>query len=243
MSERAMALPRAARLCFGILTLMVCAALAVAWVADAKTIRGTGHADKIHGTSKKDRINARGGDDVVNGGRGNDKIKGAAGADKLRGAKGKDRLAGGKDGDTLNAVDNKRDKKVNGGAGADTCVVDQVDLDVIQGCETVQAKGDAPQGSLVLTSATGLVCASQLPTCTFQLDGTGADAPAGSVIAGGGAVLGGASVSVSEPDWTAAGTYGCTDDGFLRVTIGSESVDVPITCNTAAKAGPALPTP
>jgi hypothetical protein len=27
------------------------------------------------------------------------------------------------------------------------------------------------------------------------------------------------------------GTYTCTADGFLRITIGSESVDVPISCD------------
>jgi hypothetical protein len=40
----------------------------------------------------------------------------------------------------------------------------------------------------------------------------------------------GPSVSISGSDWTAAGLYGCTSDGALRVTIGSESFDVPVDC-------------
>jgi hypothetical protein len=32
-----------------------------------------------------------------------------------------------------------------------------------------------------------------------------------------------------EP-WTAQGLYGCSADGYLKVTIGSKSVRVPITC-------------
>jgi hypothetical protein len=54
-------------------------------------------------------------------------------------------------------------------------------------------------------------------------------------VTGGGGVSLAAGVGVSiEPngDWTATGLYGCTDDGFLRVTIGGESVDVPITCTS-----------
>jgi hypothetical protein len=37
-------------------------------------------------------------------------------------------------------------------------------------------------------------------------------------------------VTISGSDWTAGGLYGCTADGFLRVTIGSEFVDVPVDC-------------
>jgi hypothetical protein len=62
-------------------------------------------------------------------------------------------------------------------------------------------------------------------------DAHDADSLLGTVTGGGGVSLA-AGVGVSiEPngDWTATGLYGCTDDGFLRVTIGGESVDVPIT--------------
>lgn len=226
---------RAAHLYVGALALVLCTTLAMAPAADAKRIRGTGGPDVIVGTAKKDRISARGGDDTVNARRGADVLRGGSGEDTLKGAKGKDKFAGGKGDDRLEAVDGRRDRKINGGAGEDTCVIDQVDLDVVRACETLEAKGEAPPGSLELRSATGLVCASELPTCVFQLEGTGAEALVGTVTGGGGVTLGvGASVTPSGEDWTAAGSYGCTDDGFLTVTIGSESVDVPITCETAA---------
>ena len=38
---------------------------------------------------------------------------------------------------------------------------------------------------------------------------------------------------VAEDDWTAGAAYTCTSDGFVRVEIGPETVDVPITCTTA----------
>jgi hypothetical protein len=41
--------------------------------------------------------------------------------------------------------------------------------------------------------------------------------------------------------WTAVGTYRCTDDGFPRVDIGSESLAVPITCDTEPSEAPSLP--
>ncbi|CAN5524768.1 hypothetical protein BH20ACT19_BH20ACT19_06250 [soil metagenome] len=40
----------------------------------------------------------------------------------------------------------------------------------------------------------------------------------------------GAAVAVQGEDWAAAGGYGCTSDGALVVTIGSEALRVPITC-------------
>jgi hypothetical protein len=237
MRNQATALPgRVARIGFCTLLLALCAAFALAPAADAKRIKGSGGGDRITGTQKKDRVNARGGNDKIRSRKGRDRVRGGKGADKLNGGNGKDVLAGGEANDRIRAADRKRDRKVNGGAGEDSCVVDQVDLGVVSACETLQARGAAPEGSLELTSATGLSCTSQLPTCTFQLNGVGAEDVAGTVIAGGGAVLGGASVSISADDWSAAGTYGCSDHGFLRVEIGPESVEVPITCETEAEA-------
>ena len=40
----------------------------------------------------------------------------------------------------------------------------------------------------------------------------------------------GGGVAIVEDDWTASGLYGCSADGHLEVTIGTESVSVPITC-------------
>jgi hypothetical protein len=38
----------------------------------------------------------------------------------------------------------------------------------------------------------------------------------------------GGSLTTSGEDWSALGLYGCTADGYLRVTIGSETLDVPV---------------
>ena len=84
-------------------------------------------------------------------------------------------------------------------------------------------------------SATGLSCASSLPTCSFEIVGTDADSAVGTVSGEGGAQPAvGAAVSVSGADWTARGTYGCTANGFLRVTIGARDIAVPITCETGS---------
>ena len=51
---------------------------------------------------------------------------------------------------------------------------------------------------------------------------------------GGGVTPVGGSLTTSGEDWSAAGLYGCTADGYLRLTIGSEQLDVPIDCTTAS---------
>jgi hypothetical protein len=79
-------------------------------------------------------------------------------------------------------------------------------------------------------SATGLAGCTAIPICVFTITGNGADAPIGTVTGTGGVVAVGPSVIISGSDWTAAGLYGCTSDGALRVTIGSESTDVPVDC-------------
>lgn len=218
-------------------------ALAVVPAAEAKRLVGTSGPDQIMGSKKKDSISARAGDDEVKGRKGKDAIRGQAGADTLSGGKGRDKLKAGADDDAVNAVDGKRDKLVNGGAGEDTCRIDQRDLKRVVSCEEIQVEGgedQTPPGGLPVTGATGLSCAQQLPLCPFQITGTGADQLAGTVTGGGGVTLAaGAGVNIN-PDgtWTAAGLYGCTEDGFLTVVIGEESVDVPITCDTEA---PPLP--
>ena len=214
-------------------------------------IKAKGGNDVVKGRKGKDKLAGGGGDDTLKGGKGKDAHKGGSGDDTLKGGKGKDPHKGGAGNDLLDAVDRRADKKVAGGPGNNTCRIDMADLPVVSGCtklEVVDAPpgggdggsggggggGGQPGGGLVLTSGTGLGCGSALPTCVFQLSGTGADALVGTVSGGGGVTLAvGGGVSV-EPDgsWTAGGLYGCTDDGFLRVTIGNESVKVPITCTT-----------
>jgi hypothetical protein len=243
------------RLLFGIAAIGALAALVMLpGPALAKRIAGTNRADKIVGTARHDRINARGGSDRVrgrsggdrlagsrgrdrlSGGNGADKLAGSKGKDRLNGAKGKDRLAGGRGADRLNAVDKRRDRKVDGGPGRDVCTIDQADLPLLESCERVKVKNGGGGGGggdgLEVTSASGLSCAQSLPLCNFQISGEGAESTIGTVSGGGGASTAlGAGVSVSgDGSWQALGLYGCTDDGYLEVTIGSKSARVPITC-------------
>jgi hypothetical protein len=213
--------------------------------------RGRAGNDRISGARGRDRLSGDAGKDLLAGGAGNDRLAGGKGADRLAGAGGKDRL---------NAVDGKQDKKINGGAGRNVCRIDAVDLSITRRCATIKVVPSAPGGgapggggsggngsggsggngsggsgsgdggSLGLASASGLTCASSLPTCTFELNGKGADSPAGTVTGVGGVQGGGGAVSTSGTDWSARGVYGCSSDGFLRVAIGSEQVDVPVDC-------------
>jgi Ca2+-binding RTX toxin-like protein len=214
-----------------LLVALLVAMASISATADAKKIKGTGSADTLRGTQKKD------------------KIKGKGGNDTLIGLKGKDVLSGGSGDDVLDAVDNARDKKVNGGSGANTCRLDQADLPIAKGCSSVQIPGGGTggggggggsptgtDGGLTLTSATGLTCGSSLPTCLFTLNGAGADAPIGTVTGTGGVTGLGPGLSFPTEEngsWTAAGLYGCDGPGFLHVEIGSKFLDVPVTCTTA----------
>ncbi len=92
--------------------------------------------------------------------------------------------------------------------------------------------GGGPAGPLSLDSSTGTTCAvGALPLCPFVLQGEGADALVGTVTGGGGVTLAaGATVTILDGGWTAVGVYGCEADGFLRVSIGGEVIDVPINC-------------
>ena len=227
--------------------LALCAAPAL-----GKRITGTSGSDTIVGTKNADRVNARGGNDRVKGragadrlkgskgkdrltgGKGGDRLKGSNGRDRLTGGKGKDRLKGGKGKDRLKAVDGKRDRAVNAGAGKDVCTIDHADLRVLKNCEKAKVRNrPGGPGKLRVTSATGLVCGNSLPTCQFEINGRRASATTGTVSGGGGVTnTAGGAVSTSGDAWTATGLYGCSDDGYLRVTIGARSVRVPITCTT-----------
>ena len=163
----------------------------------------------------------------------------------MHGGKGRDRLAGGGGNDTLNSVDKRKDALVSGGAGRNTCRIDSADLSVVRGCAkivTVPSGGSGPgttppgggtAGGLTLASAEGLQCGSELPTCNYSMSGAGADSLLGTVSGGGGVTTLGGSLTSSGEDWSALGLYGCTADGYLRVTIGSETLDVPVDCTTA----------
>jgi Ca2+-binding RTX toxin-like protein len=214
--------------------------------------RGRAGADKIFGAAGNDRLRGDGSNDRVSGGKGRDRLYGGKGRarlyggkgrDRLHGGKGRDRLRGGAGNDTLNAVDKRKDALVSGGAGRNRCRIDAVDLSVVRGCATiitVPSGGSppgsgpgAPTGGLALTSATGLQCASALPTCSYTLAGTGAKSQFGTISGGGGVTTVGGSLAPQDDNWDAAGLYGCSADGYLRITIGSELLDVPVDCVTS----------
>ena len=239
------------------------AVLAASVLAEARVYSGSSKANRVSGTKKSDTIRLRAGNDRARGRGGADRILGAAGNDRLRGdagndrlsggrgrdrlhgGKGRDRLSGGAGNDTLNSADKRKDALVAGGGGRNKCTIDSVDLSVARGCGsiTVPGGGSGPggggpggggaAGGLALATATGLQCASELPTCSYTLSGSGADSPLGTISGGGGVTTVGGSLSIQEEDWDGAGLYGCNADGYLRVTIGSEHLDVPVDCVTS----------
>jgi len=236
------------------------AVLATTVIAEARVFSGSGKANRVNGSKKADTIRLRGANDTARGGGGGDRIFGGAGKDRLLGGRGADRLHGGRardhlsggaGNDTLNSVNKRKDALVSGGAGKNTCRIDSIDVSVVRGCAKIVtvpsggsgpggttpppgggAPGESSVGGLTLDSATGLQCASALPTCTYTIGGGGADALLGSVSGGGGVTTVGGSLTTSGENWSALGLYGCNADGYLRVTIGSEQLDVPVDCTT-----------
>ena len=191
-------------------------------------LAGTKGPDKIRGKGGNDRLKGKGGNDLLNAGKGRDAAIGGAGADKLRGGPGDD---------LINAADGRRDSAIAGGPGKNTCILDTtLELTLATGCTTIRSGplGGGPPGpgeGLRVLTADGLSgCASALPTCQFSITGDGADSPGGTVTGTGGVTAVGAAATTSGTDWTATGVYGCSSDGALRVTIGSETFDVPVDC-------------
>jgi Ca2+-binding RTX toxin-like protein len=257
-----------------------CLALAVvAGPAVAKKIAGTKRSELIVGTKGADRIKGKGGNDLIKGKGGNDRLNGGKGSDKVVGGKGNDKVIGGPLGDTLvggrgvdslrggsgndllNAADGRRDSVIDGGPGANKCIIDTVELSIVRNCGSVQAGTQGPgggggggggggagpgpgpgQGLRPLTVDAS--CGPPNPLtgelgCFFHITGDGADAGVGTVEGGGGVtnVLG-LALSINAPNWDAVGLYSCTAAGFLRVTIGSETVDVPVPCTESPPPGP-----
>jgi hypothetical protein len=119
-----------------------------------------GHAgqDTIDGAGGDDFLNGGSGEDVIRGGAGDDSLEGSADGDFLDGGPGRDLFTGDNEcavqpctggSDEIQARDGEQDT-VNCGVGADTAVVDAIDivaLDTQQGCENVDrgAAGAAPE--------------------------------------------------------------------------------------------------
>ena len=112
---------------------------------------GGGGNDEIHGAGGNDDLYGGSNDDRVFGDAGNDKVQGASGADSVDGGAGTDQMYGdiascsvfcSLDSDVLTARDGERDT-VDCGGGADSAVVDQ--LDVVAFCVSVD-RGNVGQG-------------------------------------------------------------------------------------------------
>ncbi len=104
---------------------------------------GGGGNDEIHGAGGNDDLYGGSNDDRVFGDAGNDKVQGASGADSVDGGAGSDQMYGdiascsvfcSLDSDTMAARDGERDT-VDCGGGADSAVVDQ--LDVVAFCVSI----------------------------------------------------------------------------------------------------------
>jgi Ca2+-binding RTX toxin-like protein len=224
----------------------------------ADTIKGKGGNDLIKGKGGRDRLNGGRGSNKVVGGKGNDKVLGGPLGDTLVGGPGVDSHRGGAGNDLLDAKDGRRDSVIDAGTGTNKCIIDAVELSIVRGCGTVQATtpggpGGSPggpgggggggggggpgpgQGLRALTVTVNCLPPNPLTgevLCTFQMTGDGADAAGPGTVEGSGGVTTvlGVAGSLMPPDWNAGGTYLCTAAGSLRVTIGSESVDVPVPC-------------
>jgi hypothetical protein len=227
--------------------LLLAAAASVAWLAlaadlsSAKNLRGTSKGEKITGTGRADKIAGMLGNDKLNGRGGKDSLSGGKGRDTVTGGAGRDRMLGGAGNDVIKAADGKRDSAIDGGTGKNRCVIDTaLELKIARHCATIvdgqKGGGGAGGGGsgagagLRVLHADGLVCPSREPLCVFTISGDGADSQFGTITGGGGVTAVGGNVATNGTNWTGGGSYGCTEDGFLRVTIGSESVDVPVDC-------------
>ena len=138
-------------------------------------LTGNGAAQQLFGNAGADRVDGLGGDDLLNGGTGDDELYGGAGRDRLEGSAGSDYLEGGSgddifegdnvctespcsgDSDFIQARDGEADT-VNCGVGADTALVDDIDvvaLDAQHGCERVERAATVAQGGGLDETAAG----------------------------------------------------------------------------------------
>ena len=228
------------------LTLLVFGAIGLAAAnALATTEVGDKLGNLLVGTRGADRLVGKAGGDLLKGRAGPDVLVGGKGRDGLIGGRGRDRMLGGSGNDVIRAADRRQDRRIDGGAGSNVCVIDvPADLAVTTRCNVLRAgpppagggNGGEPQGGgLEVTSAQGLTCLPLLG-CLFTITGKGADSLVGTVTAGG-AVTSVANTAVNAVvtgTWLATGTYSCSASGgagWLVVTIGTKSTpQIPVTC-------------
>jgi hypothetical protein len=146
-------------------------------------LAGNDGGQQLFGNAGFDRIDAGGGDDLLNGGTGDDELYGGPGRDRLEGSAGEDYLEGGA-GDDLFEGDNvctaqpctggsdfiqARDGEadtVNCGVGADTALVDDIDVvaqDSQHGCERIDRAAAATVAPPPAAGALGDTAAAAVP--------------------------------------------------------------------------------
>jgi Ca2+-binding RTX toxin-like protein len=217
-------------------------------------IKGKGGNDLIKGKGGSDRLNGGKGSNKVVGGKGNDKVIGGPRGDTLIGGSGVDSLVGGRGNDLLKAADGRRDRVIDAGPGTNKCIVDTVELSIVRGCGAIHVGqpgtggggggtggggggtggggGGSGQGLQLINSDPHCELVALTGGCFIHITGTGADATTGTLQGSGGVTsVVGLALSISPPNWDAVGIYQCTGPGFITVTIGSESVTVPVPCS------------
>lgn len=102
----------------------------------AGTLRRTNHEQTTSAFTSIEDAESGEGDDVLIGTDGPNRLEGGNGDDRIEGRGGADHLRGDDGRDTFEAVDGKADR-VDGGAGPDTCNVDEIDN--TEGCDTLMA--------------------------------------------------------------------------------------------------------
>ena len=228
----------------------ICTVVLLAAVAGAQAFKlvGTKAGNLLVGSKGADRLLGKAGGDLIKGRGGNDRLSGGKGRDLVNGGPGADRLSAGPGRDGIKAADGRRDRLINGGGGANVCVIDiPADLPVTRNCGTIQT-GPTPGGggggggggnpidpnALQVTSAQGLICGLPLLGCLFTITGEGADAPVGSVTSGGVVNVAGTALnSALTGTWLATGTFTCPPGGtgWLQVTMGTKSTPlIPVEC-------------
>jgi RTX calcium-binding nonapeptide repeat (4 copies) len=229
----------------------ICTVVLLAAVAGAQAFRvvGTNAGNLLVGSKGADRLLGKAGGDLIKGRGGNDRLSGGKGRDLVNGGPGADRLFAGPGRDGIKAADGRRDRLINGGGGANVCVIDiPADLPVTRNCGTIQTgptRGGGGGGgvggnpvdpnALQVTSAQGLICGLPLLGCLFTITGTGADALVGTVSSGGdvSSLVNAAANGVVTGTWVATGTFTCPPGGtgWLQVTMGTKSTpQIPVEC-------------
>ena len=97
------------------------------FLSGIEDVVGSPSGDLIVGDSLVNVLRGGGGGDDIRGGDGNDVARGGPGQDKIGGGSGLDRLYGQRGIDTLDARDRHGGDLVDGGRGADTCLVNPGD--------------------------------------------------------------------------------------------------------------------